>query len=533
MPRTAGVLLHLTSLPSRFGVGDLGPAASEFARWLSASGARLWQILPVTPTGPGLGNSPYSSFSAFAGHPLLISPEILVQDDLLTQADLDEEPAWTRGRVDYDAAWACKSRLLRTAFARVRGSLERDTEFSSFCWDNGTWLNDHALFAALKDVFGGRPWTQWPEELKDREEAALTRWGEDLASEVLFEKFLQYHFYQQWGRLRETLAGLGLEIMGDLPIYVNHDSADVWANRDLFKLDGAGEPQCVAGVPPDYFSETGQRWGNPVYDWEACKARGFDWWIARLWHHFGLFDRVRLDHFRGFSAYWEIPAAEETAVCGEWVPALGRELFDLALERIGRLPIVAEDLGVITPDVVELKEEFGFPGMHVLQFGWAGDPAVNTNAFHNHVPNSVAFTGTHDNATTRDWFANEAGTEGRKRLRAYLGRRVESSGAAWECVRLCLMSVAETAVVPAQDLLGLDGSSRMNTPGVSGGNWTWRLEPDQLDQGLADRFAELVGLFGRNRPLPETAAEPEEPVCPAAPTAREVPAAKAPARKGA
>ncbi len=503
MPRTAGVLLHVTSLPSRFGVGDLGPAAAEFAKWLATAGGRLWQILPVTPTGPGLGNSPYSSFSAFAGNPLLISPELLVEDGLLTRKHLDEEPAWPKGRVDFEAALAFKTRLLRQSFSRVRRGLMENTAFVTFCRDNAAWLNDYALFVAVKDRFGGFAWTSWPEDLRDREALALSRWGAVLAEEILYQKHLQYLFFQQWGAFRHMLREHGLELMGDLPIYVNHDSSDVWVNRSLFKLDRNGMPRSVAGVPPDYFSKTGQRWGNPVFDWEACQARGYDWWIARLWHHFGLFDRVRLDHFRGFAGYWEIPAEEETAVRGQWVRAPGRELFGLARERIGRLPIVAEDLGVITPDVKALKEDFGFPGMRVLQFGWGGDLAENDNAFHNHEKNCVVYTGTHDNATTRGWYRTETTAADRRLVRDYLGRRVDETGVAWDFVRLCLMSVAETAVVPAQDLLGLDASARMNTPGKAKGNWGWRLVPGQLDAALAERLLAQIKLYGRFRAVPE------------------------------
>ncbi len=497
MRRTAGVLLHLTSLPSRFGVGDLGPAAGEFARWLARAGARLWQILPVTPTGPGLGNSPYSSFSAFAGNTLLISPEILAEEGLLPRKLLDEEPGWPKGRVDFDGAWAARGRLLRQAFAKARRSLDGDAAFVDFCRDNGTWLNDFALFMAVKDHFGGFPWTRWPEDLRDREEAALSRWGAELAGEVLFQKFLQFHFFRQWGHFRELLASLDIELLGDLPIYVNHDSSDVWANRGLFKLDPEGQPLFVAGVPPDYFSKTGQRWGNPVYDWEACRARGYDWWIARLWHHFGLFDRVRLDHFRGFAGYWEIPAEEETAVRGRWVDAPGEELFSLARERIGRLPILAEDLGVITPDVVALRKGFALPGMHVLQFGWGGDPAENANAFHNCGTDSAVYTGTHDNSTVRGWWATEATPADRRRVRSYLGRRVDDGSVAWDFVRLCLMSAGDTAVIPVQDLLGLDNTARMNVPGKARGNWGFRLAPGQMDAALAEKFQAEIALYGR------------------------------------
>lgn len=509
MQRSSGILLHFTSLPGRFGVGDLGPEADAFAEFLAQAGQAYWQVLPIAPTSPALGNSPYSGFSAFAGHTLLVSPEVLVEQGYLEARALDDFALPEGACADFEAATKAKAVLLRRAFHRHARKLDGDHVFAAFCKDNAHWLDDYALFMALKGAFDGRPWSEWPEEVRGREPSALAEQGRHLGRDVLFEKFCQHLFFQQWGRLRARLKELGIKLVGDVPIYVTHDSADVWVNQHLFKLDDEGRPLFVAGVPPDYFSKTGQRWGNPVFDWRTLEAEGFSWWVRRLRHNFGLYDLVRLDHFRGFAGYWEIPAAERTAVKGRWVFAAGEGLFRELSRQVGHLPIIAEDLGVITEDVVELKEQFDFPGMKILQFSFGPDLPTNPDALHNHDKNCVVFTGTHDNNTTRGWFRRELSPAGRMRLFRYLGRETNEEAVHWDMIRLAMMSVGELSVIPVQDVLGLDETARMNTPGVGDGNWGFRLASGQLSPGVRERLYELSALFGRNGS--KTAFPEEEP----------------------
>jgi 4-alpha-glucanotransferase len=523
-PRTSGVLLHITSLPSRFGIGDLGPEALRFGEFLALAGQKRWQILPTGPTASSLGNSPYSSFSAFAGNTLCISPERLCEDGFFLRDELPALDLPVLEHVDYPLVERARATLLRQIFDRRMpggsgtrqtdtGALTDDPAFAAFCGDNASWLPDYALFMALKDHFGGAAWTNWPEDIRDRREEALRGYGTKLHREIVFHQFCQWLFFRQWGRLKWELSQLDLELVGDVPIYVTHDSADVWANRNLFKLDQAGRPLFVSGVPPDYFSNTGQRWGNPVFDWQAAEATGFAWWISRLRHNFGLLDVVRLDHFRGFAAYWEIDAKEKTAVKGRWVPSPGEALLSAVLRAHGSLPLIAEDLGVITDDVVALKEQFGLPGMKILQFAFGRDTPTNPDAPHNHEQNCVVYTGTHDNNTTRGWFNEEADAAKRRVLNRYLGHRVTEESVVRELTRLALASPAQHAVLPAQDLLGLDASSRMNTPSQGTGNWTWRVPKDGLrlcgpGRALAENLRGQCELYGRTpRNGEETAKE--------------------------
>jgi 4-alpha-glucanotransferase len=503
--RTSGVLLHITSLPSRFGVGDLGPEALAFGEFLAAAGQTRWQVLPIGPTAASLGSSPYSCFSAFAGNTLLISPEALANDGLIDAAELEDFALPQGCAVDFTTVEKAREALLRRVFERLAPALQNDPAFGSFVGDNAAWLPDFALFMALKERFGGAAWTQWPEAIRDRREEALRACGEDLHREIVFHQLGQWLFFRQWGRLKWELAKLDVELVGDVPIYVTHDSADVWANRDLFKLDAHGEPTHVAGVPPDYFSKTGQRWGNPVFDWDAAEARGFGWWISRLRHNFGLFSTVRLDHFRGFAAYWEIDAAEKTAVKGRWVPACGGKLFEAVRAAHGSLPLIAEDLGVITPDVVALKERFGLPGMKVLQFAFGPHTPASPDSPHNHEKNCVVYLGTHDNNTTRGWLADDADSAAKRALTRYLGRRVTPENVVAELRRLALASPARHAVLTAQDLLELGAEARMNTPGKAKGNWAWRLAPGTLcamgpGRALAEELRGQCELFGRAEP---------------------------------
>ncbi len=494
--RGSGILLPVTSLPSPFGVGDLGPWAYRFADFLAEAGQRYWQILPLNPTDPEHGNSPYHSCSAFAGNPLLVSPELLLRDGLLDAEDLASPPGFPAAGVDYRPVGTYKADLLRRAADRYSAG-RGGQEFERFCRGQAGWLENHALFVALKTHLGGRDWTSWPAEFRDRRTEALERARQELADSVTREKLRQFFFFSQWQALRGHCRERGIRIIGDLPIYVVHDSVDVWARPELFKLDEHKRPSVVAGVPPDYFSETGQRWGNPVYRWDLLREQGYDFWIERVRHNLALFDWVRLDHFRGFVAFWEIPAAEATAVNGRWVEAPAVDFFTCLKEAVSPLAIIAEDLGIITPDVVEVMRRFGFPGMKILLFAFGEDLATNPYAPHNHVRHCVVYTGTHDNNTVRGWFENEAPPETRARLASYLGREIGPAEVSREMARLAMTSVADTVILPMQDLLGLGAEARMNRPASQRGNWQWRLLPEQLTPALAGRLREMTRICGR------------------------------------
>ncbi|SMF06489.1 4-alpha-glucanotransferase [Desulfovibrio gilichinskyi] len=498
MKRSSGILLHFTSLPSRFGVGDIGPAAYEFADFLAEAGQRFWQVLPITPTSSELCNSPYSGFSAFAANTILISPELMVEYGLLDDEEINNFALPDSDKADFDAAALAKETLLRMAFSRVANNLLDDHVFTQFLLDNMHWLNDFALFTSLKLHLNGERWTKWPQDIRDRTEESLHYWGELLAREILFVKFCQWIFFRQWGQLRDHLAEIGVELIGDIPIYVTHDSSDVWANRRIFKLDENGNSYCVAGVPPDYFSKTGQLWGNPVYNWEILEQEGFGWWVSRLNHNLGLYNWARLDHFRGFSAYWEVPAEAESAIEGYWVPAPGHKLFEIATCGTGCLRIIAEDLGHITPDVAYLRDRFQFPGMSILQFSFGKNIGICADALHNHKRNSVVYTGTHDNNTNRGWFNQDADEVSRKNMLSYLGHDwIDESKISWELIRLLMSSVACLCIFQTQDLLNLGGEARMNIPGEANGNWGWKLVPGQLTQLIRERLGEMTELFGR------------------------------------
>ena len=491
MPRASGILLHPTSLPGPYGIGDLGPAADRFVDVLAAAGQSYWQILPLGPTG--YGDSPYQTFSAFAGNPFLVSPQLLVEDGLLPA--LDDAPSFPVDRVDYGSVIPYKRRLLEQAFARYENHGSPDTRraVADFAAANRSWLEPFALFMALKDAHDGRPWTQWEPDIAVREPAALARWSEQLAHVMQGHIYSQYLFFQQWARLKSYAAEKGVRIIGDAPIFVAHDSADCWAHRELFYLEPDGQPSIVAGVPPDYFSATGQRWGNPLYRWDVMAADGYAWWIERLRAVLATVDVLRLDHFRGFAGYWAIPGTAPTAETGAWEPGPGIPFFEAVERSLGRLPIIAEDLGVITPDVVAMRDRFGLPGMKILQFAFGGG-ADNNDLPHNYERNYVVYTGTHDNDTTAGWYATASPHE-REHLRAY----ANSDGAdpAWDLIRLAYASVADTAVVPLQDLLNLGNEARMNLPARAGGNWQWRYTDGALTDGLAARVAELARLYGR------------------------------------
>ncbi len=495
--RRSGILLHITSLPSGFGIGDLGSGAYKFADFMADAGQSVWQFLPFNPSSPACGNSPYCSYSAFAGNPLLIGFEPLVEAGCLDMADISRPPYFSARRTDYAQAARFKYEVLGIAFERFRTVPDLECRFENFLGENACWLDDYALFAALKEHFGGVAWNEWPPEIRDREESAVRYWARELSERVSREKFYQFLFSSQWSALKAYCNEKKIQLFGDLPIYVSYDSADVWANPHLFKLDENKKPVFVSGVPPDYFSENGQLWGNPVYNWDVLRESSYSWWISRMEHNMKYLDMMRLDHFRGFVAYWEVPAAQTTAINGEWVKVPARDFFDTLFKRFPFLPIVAEDLGIITPDVKEIIEFYGFPGMKVLQFAFGDDPATNPYIPHNHVRNCIVYTGTHDNNTTRGWFEHDLSEKGMENLLKYLGSHIDAGNVSRELIRFAMMSVADTAVIAMQDFLDLGAESRMNTPSTASGNWEWRVVAEQLTPELAEKILEITRLCGR------------------------------------
>jgi 4-alpha-glucanotransferase len=491
--RRSGILLHPSSLPGAHGIGDFGAGARRFVDWLAAAGQRAWQVLPLGTPGPG--NSPYMSDSAFAGSPLLIDLEELAERGWLDRARLDAAPPFAPGATDYVAARRFKGDCLDAAACRFReAALPADRAgFAAFRRDNAHWCEDHALFSVLGQEHGGT-WDRWPAALARREASALAEAGKVHAAAIDAAIFVQWCFHRQWAALRARAAAAGIALIGDMPIYVAHHSADVWANRDLFELDAGGAARVIAGVPPDYFSETGQRWGNPLYRWPAHAASDYRWWASRLGHALALFDAVRIDHFRGFESYWEIPAAAETAVSGCWRPGPGAAIFAALRERLGSLPVIAEDLGIITPAVDALREGLGFPGMRILQFAFDGH-SDNPYLPHNHRPDAVVYTGTHDNDTTQGWW-HSLDEASRVRVREYLAR--DGRAIHWDLIRTAFASVADLAIVPMQDVLGLGSEARMNTPGESQGCWTWRLDESRIESWQAPLLADLAQRYGRS-----------------------------------
>lgn len=490
--RHSGILLHPTSLPGPFSIGTLGNGCYRFIDFLAASGQSVWQILPLGPTG--YGNSPYSSYSAFAGNPLLICPEQLVQDGDISPNDL-QPFLGTFSAVDFSAATQAQERLLHLACGNflAKGSPERKQAFAAFCRDQAYWLNDYAMFRALRTHFGNMPWFNWPEELRSRDAAALQSWGKLLHEAIIYQKYGQFVFFNQWLSIKNYANARNVQILGDIPIFVAHDSSDAWANQQLFKLDASGMPLVVSGVPPDYFSATGQRWGNPLYDWDRMVASGFNWWVQRLKWNLALTDLLRIDHFRGFAACWEIPAEETTAISGTWQTVPGYRLFAALDKELGRLPLVAEDLGLITEDVEQLRQHCGLPGMKILQFAFDSGPD-NPYLPHNIEALSVVYTGTHDNNTTLGWWQALDG-EQQDQVRAYLGHSCLKMP--WDLIRAALQSRAELCIIPLQDILALPAAARMNTPGKATGNWTWRFSAAELHQELTDQLFTLTQRYGR------------------------------------
>lgn len=496
--RGSGILLHITSLQSPFGIGDLGADSYKFVDFLKETHQSFWQILPLNLTCPAYGNSPYSSFSAFAGNSLLISPEQMVKQGFLSDSDLQDRPAFPDIKVDYNEVIKFKKRLFNRAYENNSDRLADHGEFRKFCMENSHWLDDYTLFICAKDHLKGVIWNKWPEDLRDRREDALKTWTEKLSGEILREKFLQYIFFTQWHSLKDYCNDKGIKIIGDIPIYVNYDSCDVWANPDIFSLDEEKKPVFVAGVPPDYFSATGQLWGHPVYKWDVLKDSGYSWWIKRIRQNLELFHMFRLDHFRGFVSYWKVSASEKTAINGEWVQAPAEDFFNNLFAQIPDLSIIAEDLGVITPDVREIMKQFRLPGMKVLLFAFGDDVSTNPYAPHNHVKNCVVYTGTHDNNTITGWFKNEVDDEGRKRISEYIGRKVTEETVHHDITVLAMMSVANMVIIPMQDILGLGEKYRMNLPASPSGNWEWRLGPEQLTPALTEKLGRMTRIYGRD-----------------------------------
>jgi 4-alpha-glucanotransferase len=505
-PRCSGILLHITSLPGRFGVGDLGPCAYEFADFLASAGQKLWQVLPLNPTG--YADSPYQCFSAFAGNPLLLSFERLREAGVLEASDLARVPSFPEDSVDYGPVIDFKLGVLRRAAQAFFADASRadHAAFERFCENAAPWLNDFALFMACKDVRRENTWATWDPPIRRRDPQAIHEWSEKLAPQVKAHKYWQFEFFRQWERLKTYCQERGLRFMGDAPIYVAHDSADVWAHPELFLLDDQGLPTVVSGVPPDYFSSTGQLWGNPIYRWDVLAANGYKWWIERFRASLSLFDMVRLDHFRGFEAYWEIPAGEPTAMHGRWVKGPGEDFLSALQNAFGGLPIVAENLGVITPPVEKLRQQFGLPGMSLLQFAFGNDPQGPSFRPHNYSRDLVAYTGGHDNDTTVGWWSSSGAGDSTRTpedvrkehefARAYLGFQ-DDAEMPWIMIRAVLSSVADVAIIPLQDVLGLGTEARMNLPGTLGGNWKWRYRSGALTDVLAAKLRSLTTIYDR------------------------------------
>jgi len=491
--RAAGILLHPTSLAGPYGIGDIGPAAYRWLNFLADSGCSKWQILPLGPTG--YGDSPYQCFSAFAGNPYLISPESLLNEGLLYPEDVFDIPDFPNERVDFGALIPWKLALLDSAHQRFeeRASDELRTDLAAFRQSEAAWLEDFALFMAIKEEHGGAPWVTWSPELRDRQPQALDEAQQRLELSIQRQVFRQYVFFRQWGLLRAQANQMGIQIIGDIPIFVAHDSADVWAHPELFYLNPDGRPSSVAGVPPDYFSPTGQLWGNPLYRWGVHKQSGYAWWVERFRAVLEQVDIVRLDHFRGFAGYWKVSGKAKTAVKGRWVRGPGRDFLLAVRNALGSLPIIAEDLGVITPDVVKLRDGFWLPGMKILQFAFEGGP-LDPFLPHHYPQNCVVYTGTHDNDTARGWY-ERVNEEARTFYHRYLDR--DGSQVAWDMIRACWASVAVYALAPMQDFLDLDNSGRMNYPGNPSGNWTWRMAEGAINDELARRIKELNFLYSR------------------------------------
>lgn len=503
LARGSGILLHITSLPSKYGIGDFGPDAYRFVEFLSETSQKYWQILPLNLTCPEYGNSPYSSFSAYAGNVLMISLDILIRDGLLTEDDIQIPEGISARRVNYPAVIRFKERILNLAYERNSKQILDFQEFSAFCRDHADWLDDYALFISLKRHFNGAPWDKWSDDIRDRTDKAIRQWTSKLSDQIQHEKFFQYLFFKQWLALKQFCNLRDIKIIGDIPIYVNYDSADVWANPGIFSLDENRQPLYVAGVPPDYFSSTGQLWGHPVYKWDVLGESGYQWWLKRIGHNLTLFHLFRLDHFRGFVGFWQVHSSEKTAINGKWVHAPAGDFFTTLIKQYPSISIIAEDLGIITPDVRDIIKRFNFPGMKVLLFAFGEDLPTNPYAPHNHIRNCVIYTGTHDNNTIKGWYKNEADEATRKRLAEYIGRELSEKTVHWDLIRLAMMSVADAVIIPMQDILGLGAKYRMNLPATSEGNWEWRVTFEQLSSAVVKKLSNMTAIYGRSNARPD------------------------------
>ncbi len=498
--RAAGILLHPTSLPGKFGIGDLGHEAYNFVNFLEAGGQKLWQVFPLGPTG--YGDSPYQCFSAFAGNSLLVSPEKLFEDNFLTKDDLENIPDFDPQKIDFGKVINYKKNLLRKAFENYKKNKNGlEEEFNVFCESNKEWLDDFALFMAAKEFHGGKLWIQWDKGLVIRDKDSLNQWSKKLSDDISYQKFVQFNFFRQWKNLKNYANEKGIKIIGDMPIFIAYDSSDLWAHKDLFTVDEGGDLETVAGVPPDYFSETGQLWGNPLYRWKVMEKDDFLWWQQRFSQLLEMIDIIRIDHFRGFDAFWEIPGGAPTAENGKWIKAPGEKLFSTVEKYLGKMPIIAEDLGIITKSVEKLRDRFDFPGMKILQFAFGKDMERKFLP-HNYIQNCVVYTGSHDNDTTRAYYEkikheNNDIYEHTRRYLNYYGDDIVK-----ELIRISYASTADMVIIPMQDILNLGGEARMNFPGKPAGNWTWRFTWEQVPFELANNYKKLVALYERP-PEPE------------------------------
>lgn len=503
--RSAGMLLHPTSLPGKFGIGDLGANAFKFIDFLSDTRQTLWQVFPLGPTG--YGDSPYQCFSAFAGNPLLINPELLVEQNLLSQVDLDEYPEYDKDHIQYGEVIKSKTELLKKAYENYKSNrIELGENYENFCEVNAEWLDDYSLFMAAKEFHGGVTWTEWSEDIAFRKRGAIKAWTEKLSDIIGYQKFVQYLFFHQWKTVKEYANSKNIEVIGDLPIFIAFDSADLWANKSLFSVNNKGKLETVAGVPPDYFSPTGQLWGNPLYKWDEMAKDDFLWWQKRFSKMYELVDIVRIDHFRGFDAYYEIPGDAPTAETGHWVDAPGMEFFQTIKDKLGDVKILAEDLGIITPTVEKLRDHFNFPGMKILQFAFGKDGDKKFLP-HNHIQNCVVYTGSHDNDTTKGFFDKEKvnGSDVYDWAQKYLGFYQDDMCHA--LIKAAYASVANIVVIPLQDVMNLGTEARMNFPGKLGGNWTWRFSWEDLNGDTVKYFKEIVDMYERDPYAPKVKNE--------------------------
>ena len=494
--RYCGILLHITSLPSKYGIGDMGPFAYAFVDFLNSCEQKYWQILPINPTDGINGNSPYSCSSAFAGNPLLISPEMMVIEGFLQPSDVNMAMPLAEGRVDYTKVAGFKEKIFNVAFRRFQKRTDHE-DFDHFVKAQHYWLEDFALFTVIKSVYGGRGWNEWPDSLKTRQPQGLKEFHRRNFSDLERVKFIQYLFFRQWYKLKAYATRKNVAIIGDISIYVNYDSVEVWRHPSFFKIDSKGNLQFISGCPPDYFSRIGQRWGNPVYNWAQLKKVKYSWWVKRVAHDLQMFDYLRIDHFRGFVGFWQIPAHEKLAVFGRWVKGPGAHFFKVLSKKFKPLPIIAEDLGEITPDVIELMTKLGFPGMRVLLFAFDGDIDGNPHVPANYPAHCVAYSGTHDNNTIQGWYHQEAKPYEKANIPQVLQTKFTPRNLHWTMIEVLMRSKAETVIIPMADFLGLREEGRMNTPATKVNNWQWRLKADALNRRLSRKIARITKKTGR------------------------------------